>query len=258
MKKIVLFILLLSISKTFSQKENELSQINIIKNKIAEVQIFNVDSPKNYLFEHIYYDRFGNTSKNILFNKDATVWIKNSYQYNEQQQLISSLNEISNVITKHKYDESGNRFESKSISSDSTVFHQHKMIYDEKNQKIKTFNKKKNSDDFYLSESYFYTNDGLCFKMEQFNESEKLISTEEYEYDKNRNLTFIYRQRVNEKKGTTKYHYNKKGELTKVDYSTGAFRKYKYDKLGNRIEEITYDHDDRILQHREYKYNVFE
>lgn len=259
MKKILIFILLLSISKTFSQREHVISKSNIIKNKIEEVQIYNISTSKNYLFEHLYYDNFGNILKDIWFNKDGSIWFKFTYQYNEQQELVLLLDEIKNTITKYKYkyDKSGNRIESIAIKPDSTVLYQNKMIYNEKNQKIKTFSKKKNSDEFYLRENYFYANDGLCSKRQEFNETEKLTSTVEYEYDKNRILIFVYRV-INGKKEITKFKYNKKGELIKVEVGTGVFRKYKYDKLGNIIEEITYNNKDKIVQHREYKYKVFE
>lgn len=251
--------LLLSINKTFSQREHVLSHNTIIKNKISEVQIFNVDTPKNYLFQHIFYNNFGNLLTDIFFNKDGSLWIKNSYQYNEKQQLVSSLDEIKNIITKYKYDESGNKIESITVKSDSTILYHDKMIYNEKNQIIKIFSKKKNSDFYYLKENRFYTDNGLESKRDNFKESEKLSSVEVFEYDKKQNLIFLFRT-INGEKTTTKFSYNKKDELIKTEYPTGISIEYKYDEFGNRISEIAYSKKvlSFKLPNREYKYKKIE
>lgn len=258
MKKILLFIFLLLGCKTFSQNENIIPESIIVKNKIEEIQIFNITPQQKYLSEQMNYNNSGKMVKNIFFDKNGTAWIENSFQYNEQQQRVSVLDQ-SNVLTKYKYNQLGNKIESKSIKPDSTVLSQNKMVYNEKNQLVKIFNKKYNSDDFYLNENRFYKDDGQESKREKFNDSGKLIFIEEFEYDKNKNLIFIYHQSANNKKNITKYDYNKNGELTKVEYTaTGATRKYKYDKSGNRVEEKYYDKNDEIIKHREYKYKVFE
>ncbi len=133
----------------------------------------------------------------------------------------------------------------------------HKKIeYNEKNQKGKVFVKKKNKDDFYLYENNFYTNDGLCSKKELFNEYGDTISKEEFEYDNNRKLIFIYQ--LIGKKVTTKNTYNKKGELIKTNFPSNVLRKFKYDKYGNRIEEITYDENRKIMNHTKYEFIVFK
>ncbi|MDQ5929467.1 MAG: hypothetical protein QG594_1246, partial [Bacteroidota bacterium] len=163
MKKTLIFILLLSIGKTFSQNEYELLRKDIVKNKIEEVQIFNTESSKKYLLEHIYYDNFGNILKDINYNEDGSVWFKDLNQYDKNQRIISSLHK-NNWVTNYKHDESGNTIECKSIDQDSTVFYHYKMIYNEKNQKVKTFFKYKNNDDFYLKENFFYDEDALTSK----------------------------------------------------------------------------------------------
>lgn len=257
MKKTLIFILLLSIGKTFSQNEYELLRKDIVKNKIEEVQIFNTESSKKYLLEHIYYDNFGNILKDINYNEDGSVWFKNLYQYDENQRTISSLDK-NNWVTKYKYDESGNTIEIKKIRLDSTVFFHYKMIYNKKNQKVKTFCKNENNDDFYLKENFFYDEDALTSKIEKFDQDGKLICTEEFEYDKNRNLIYIYRQLINDKKRKTKYIYNENGDLIKVEYPTGIYRKFKYDEYGKRIELLTIDPSGKIIQHRKYWYKKFE
>lgn len=256
MKKILLFILLLSISKTFSQDNNEFTRICKKNNKTKEVKVFRLDSLEFYLLDHTYYNNFGNIIEDILYHEDGTIWADELYQYNEQQQIVSSLNKTRNTISNYKYDKSGNLIEYKSTQADSAIMYHKKIEYNEKNQKGKVFVKKKNKDDFYLYENNFYTNDGLCSKKELFNEYGDTISKEEFEYDNNRKLIFIYQ--LIGKKVTTKNTYNKKGELIKTNFPSNVLRKFKYDKYGNRIEEITYDENRKIMNHTKYEFIVFK
>ncbi len=85
MKKILLFILLLSISKTFSQDNNEFTRICKKNNKTKEVKVFRLDSLEFYLLDHTYYNNFGNIIEDILYHEDGTIWADELYQYNEQQ-----------------------------------------------------------------------------------------------------------------------------------------------------------------------------
>lgn len=257
MKKILIFILMLFFSKGFTQIWRDIPKTSILKNKIAEVKVFDVKNPQKYLSENIYYDVFGKILKDIHSKADGSKWAKYSNRYNEQNQLVYSLEEINNTSTKYKYDEAGNLIEYISIKADSTLKNHTKIIY-EKNLKTKEFCKKTNSDDFYLKTNYFYSNDGLCIKQERFYESGQILVTEEFEYDKNNKLIFSYPKSNIYKNNQTEYLYNKNGDLRKVKIFNGTVCKFKYDKLGNRIEETTYDGGYRILDHKKYQYNFFE
>lgn len=269
MKKIVLFIILFFISKTFAQGNNEFTRISKKNNLTKEVKVFRLDSLNFYLLTHTYYNKFGNLIEDILYHEDGTIWADELYQYNEQQQIVSSLEKTRNTISKYKYNKSGNLIEYKRTKADSTIMYHKKIVYNEKNQKEKVFVKKENKDDFYLYENNFYTNDGLCSKKELFNASGENTSTEEFEYDNNRKLIIIY-QLIGKKVTTTNNKYNKKGELIKINYSSNissnnssnyflyAFRKLKYDKYGNKIEDITYNSNHRIRDHIKYEFLIFQ
>ncbi|HHL32720.1 MAG TPA: hypothetical protein ENJ41_09040 [Oceanospirillales bacterium] len=41
---------------------------------------------------------------------------------------------------------------------------------------------------------------------------------------------------ITQNQGTTTYQYDQQNRLTKIDYPTGNFIAYKYDKNGNRIQ----------------------
>lgn len=240
----------------YSQDNNEFTRIVKKNNKTKEVKVFRLGSSKYYLLDQTYYNNFGNIIEDILYHEDGTIWGDELYQYNKQQQIVSSLEKIRNTISKYKYDKSGNLIEYKRTLADSTVMYQKKIEYDEKNQKIKVFVKKRYKDDFYLHENNFYTNDGLCSKKELFNEFGDNISTEKFEYNNKRKLIFIYQ--LGDNNGITKNTYNKKGELIRTNYPSNVLRKFKYDKYGNKTEEISYYKNHKIMNHTKYEFIVFK
>ena len=278
MKKFLILILLLLINKTFSQKENELARKMRMENKIEEVEFYdiNIKNSDTVLIEHDYYNNYGNIIKNTFINNDSTIRTKYIFDYNEKKLLtkITGYNEKNEVYTiaKYKYNEFGSKTENKQFKPDSTLTNFQKREYNDRNQNTKLFNQKKNSNDFYLSQKYFYTTDEQYSKIETYNQNEKIVSISEYEYDNDKNLIVIYENIDGVKKIVTKNKYNSKNliiekyfpkkiegirEIESQFGSTDKLIKFNYDLYGNKTEEITFENG-VIVKKIIFKYKFFK
>ncbi|WP_282124313.1 hypothetical protein [Algibacter mikhailovii] len=165
------------------------------------------------------YDRYGNNTQYIFYNKDGTINVKNNYKYNKFGQLIEKTSDKS--ITKYEIDRKNRICKITGRNNHGSITEKALLKYDEK------------------------WRDSVLIS---FDHSDKVKSKIEFLYDKNGNeiqsnwfnseniLYEIYKKKYDFKNNTTqvnKYQIHN-GDETLISVTNFE---YKYDRFGNSIEQ---------------------
>lgn len=284
MKKVIWFVFMILINVGFSQIPHRLEETSKVKNNIKEIKIYSRDyngfatqyNGIQYLEKHYFYNVNGNILKVKSFSEDGEDFNERIYLYDEKEVLIkqtiinsSKYSKVSYevLVIYYMYDEFG-KLINLITTKDGKITRKEKIEYDKLNKKLKRYQNKINSDDLYLSEKYYYSNDGLLIKIEFLDETKRLISFVEYKYDANKNCISNYED-YGLIKCIDRMEYNKEG--LEVEFNSNqhwdrstAFdslvlyqnSKTTYDKLGNKIKyEINYSNTDKSI--KKFKYSFY-
>lgn len=272
MKKISLICIILFL---FGCNSNEKipdfsSEINFAYKSIE----YSGDPKKNEIISFKYFD---NNHKLIeqIGNESRT-----KYFYNEKGKLKEKLNcRIFNCdigwVEILIYDINENYIGSKYIpkkfkNSKQRKFEQIKF-YDQNNNLIKELSDSGNYTDgnsWQKWKFYYYENNKIVKEIEK--ENDEIIWTGDYEYDKSNNLVAI-RRKNKFKYENEFYQYDKSKRIIKhsieneeilnenVSFSAkNNSTTYKYDKIGRKIEEITFNHKGQEFSRFTNKYELTE
>lgn len=278
MKFLIAIIMSISTTGLFAQYENELDKELRERNKISEILTYEYDleTGDSILTNHDFYDTLGNHLKDLRYNKNGEIRFKYIIEYNEDKLMtrqigFNELNSISTILV-YEYDRKGHRIDYKQLKPDGTILNHQKREYNKKGQNIKLYNKQTNSNDFYLSQKYYFRKDGQYERIERYSINAQLSATSEYEYNEDGNLIAVYQivgsdrrliftNKFNDQNQRIEKYYPKKidkivnGEL--VTNETGKRIEYNYDSEGNLSEERTFENE-KLVKKQKYFYKKFD
>ncbi|MDP4267800.1 MAG: hypothetical protein Q8880_10265 [Bacteroidota bacterium] len=183
------------------------------------------------------YDINGNIIEDIFYNTDGSVYNRNVFFYNKDQNetehvIYNSMGNIINTIST-TYDDNGNKIEVNNYGLNKKIEYQEKNRYDKKNHRIESMIY--NSDGTVNLTSSKYDNKGLEIENIEYKSDGSIDTRYVYNYDINRRLI-------------ESISYNQDGDIQNDIV-------YKYDKNGNEISNVNYDKTKRIAMSVETSYD---
>lgn len=228
------------------QNESEKEENLRFKNRIGEklTYKFNLETNDSILIDQDFYNKNGKHIKDTRFNEKGEIRYYYIIEQNSKglmkKQTGYKFGEISTILT-YEYDENGNRTDNFQHKSDGTLLIHQKRTYNKKNLNTKLYNKQKNSDDYFISNKYYYNKNGKYSKIKSFNPKGKLVHVSKYEYDKKGNKSKFYNIMGNNKDLIISYEYDNRNNLIKrLFIKSNKYIEYKYDSENNLIEEKTF------------------
>lgn len=206
-----------------------------------------------YLFNEIEYDEFGNIVMEVTHNADYSTTSKSNRKFDENGWLTEEIlwDENDEIMERTTYNrDTEGRILSQlehylDGSYDTTEFE-----YDENGNIVRktTINDDNETEGH---ETFLYEN-GKLIKTEEFDDEDKLISGNEYEYDENGNNTVQISRTL--EGGYVKI-------VSEFDENNYRIKQLRYNEIGRLIEKTMYVHDENgrvteVLEEDEHKKNT--
>lgn len=215
------------------------------------------------------WEDIGNTA--IGTQKDDSVPSVNftiNHQYDENGNLLKSEKSVEyegqNIVmekTENQYDENGNLLKSENYSA-SDIDQFELTSFTECEYQNNVLIEKTTSNLFGVSTTRYDEHGNVTYDKRIYREEVVSEVTSEYTFDKNGDIQSVVTTNQDGERNSGTYVYDKKGNLTEINYESGNRETYTYDAKGNVIEvnngdnymtTYTYDEEGNILEQLIYE-----